>query len=218
MAGSRHRSPSEARPAQRSGSGTRGRTPRNRFARHGVRSSACRCPFARGSGDPVILRSAGRLVHAALMTRSRATPCCTAVSSALKNRERSALVSAAGPRVFIPSSRRWRDSSRPASAPPILASVHTRPLGATTRASLARQRAASGTSEVTHTSRAPIRSAIQSSAASDRVADQDHPDVGQARRQQRARAVGDDKDREPEPGRDPVDLLAHRAGIAIDVE
>jgi hypothetical protein len=41
--------------------------------------------------------------------------------SALRNRERSLLVNAAGPRVFVPSSRRCRAISRPASASPIFA-------------------------------------------------------------------------------------------------
>src|SRR5690349_12951692 len=76
------------------------------------------------------------------------------------------LVIGAGPRVFSPSSRRCRAISRPASAFPIFASVHCFPVGETTRAPFLRQRDASGISEVTHTSVAPMRSAIQSSAAS----------------------------------------------------
>ena len=54
----------------------------------------------------------------------------------------------------------------PASAFPIFAAVHCFPVGETTRAPLLRQRDASGISEVTDTSVAPTRSAIQSSAAS----------------------------------------------------
>jgi hypothetical protein len=51
--------------------------------------------------------------------------------------------------------------SRPASAFPIFASVHCFPVEETTRAPFLRQRDASGISEVTHTSAAPMRSAIQ---------------------------------------------------------
>src|ERR1700730_14176155 len=91
---------------------------------------------------------------------------CTAVSSALRNRDLSLLVNGAGPRVFSPSSRRCRAISRPASALPIFASVQCFPVGETTRAPFLRQRDARGMSEVTHTSVTPMRSAIQSSAAS----------------------------------------------------
>ena len=91
---------------------------------------------------------------------------CTAVSSALRNRERSLLVRGAGPRVFVPNSRRCRAISRPARALPIFACVHCLPVGETTRAPFLRQRDASGISEVTHTSTAEMCSAIQSSAAS----------------------------------------------------
>ena len=91
---------------------------------------------------------------------------CTAVSSTLRKRDRSLLVSGAGPRVFVPSSRRCRAISRPASAFPIFACVHCLPAGETTRAPLLRQRDANGISEVTHTSMAETCSAIQSSAAS----------------------------------------------------
>jgi hypothetical protein len=59
-----------------------------------------------------------------------------------------------------------RAISRPVSAFPIFASVHCFPVGETTRPPFLRQRDASGMSEVTHTSVAPMRSAIQSSAAS----------------------------------------------------
>jgi len=55
---------------------------------------------------------------------------------------------------------------RPASALPIFASVHCFPVGETARAPFFRQRNASGISAVTHTSIAPMRSAIQSSVAS----------------------------------------------------
>ena len=51
-----------------------------------------------------------------------------------------------------------------------------------------------------------------------RVADRDHPDIRQAGRADRPREVGDDENGQAEPGRDAVDLLAHRAGIAIDVD
>jgi hypothetical protein len=61
---------------------------------------------------------------------------CTAVSSALRNRERSLLVRGAGPRVFVPSSRRCRAISRPARVLPIFACVHCLPVGETTRAHL----------------------------------------------------------------------------------
>jgi len=54
----------------------------------------------------------------------------------------------------------------PASASPIFASVQCFPVGETTRAPFLRQRDARGMSEVTHTSVTPMRSAIQSSAAS----------------------------------------------------
>ena len=91
---------------------------------------------------------------------------CKAVSSALRNRDRSLSVRGAGPRVFVPSSRRCRAISRPASALPIFASVHCLPIGETPRAPILRQRAASGISEVTQMSSAEICSAIQSSAAS----------------------------------------------------
>jgi len=91
---------------------------------------------------------------------------CNAVSSALRNRERSLLVNGAGPPVFVPNSRRCRAISRPASALPMFACVQCLPVGETTRASFLRQRDASGISEVTHTSTAEMRSAIQSSAAS----------------------------------------------------
>jgi hypothetical protein len=47
----------------------------------------------------------------------------------LRKRDRSFLVSAAGPRVFVPSSRRCRAISRPASAFPIFACVHCLPVG-----------------------------------------------------------------------------------------
>ena len=91
---------------------------------------------------------------------------CKAVSSALRKLERSRLVIGAGPRVFVPSSRRCLAISRPTSALPIFACVQCLPAGETTRAPILRQRAASGISEVTHTSTAETCSAIQSSAAS----------------------------------------------------
>ena len=50
------------------------------------------------------------------------------------------------------------------------------------------------------------------------VADEHQPHLRQTRRPQRARAVADDDDRKAKPCRDPVDLLAHRAGVAVDVE
>jgi hypothetical protein len=71
---------------------------------------------------------------------------CRAVSNALRNRERSLLVSGAGPRVFVPSSRRCLAISRPTSALPIFACVHCLPVGETTRAPFLRQRDASGIS------------------------------------------------------------------------
>src|SRR5439155_10281844 len=73
---------------------------------------------------------------------------CTAASSALRNRERSCRVNGAGPPPPTPSSRTCRASSPPASALPILARVKDRPEGGTTRAPLARHRAASGMSLV----------------------------------------------------------------------
>ena len=89
-----------------------------------------------------------------------------AVSSVLRNRDRSLLVRGAGPRVFVPSSRRCLAISRPTSAFPIFACVHCLPVGETTRAPFLRQRDASGVLEVTHTSMAEMCSAIQSSVAS----------------------------------------------------
>jgi hypothetical protein len=106
---------------------------------------------------------------------------CTAVSSALRNRNPSLLVSEAGTRVIAPSSRKCRAISRPASALPIFASVHCFPVGETTRAPLWRQRDASGISDVTQTSAAEMCSGIQSSAAS-AVADENHAHVRDPRR------------------------------------
>ena len=91
---------------------------------------------------------------------------CKAVSSVLRNRDRSLLVRGAGPRVFVPRSRRCLAISRPTSAFPIFACVHCLPVGETTRAPFLRQRDASEVSEVTHTSMAEMCSAIQSSVAS----------------------------------------------------
>ena len=105
------------------------------------------------------------MLPAQLRAASRKAP-CTAVSSALRNRDLSLSVNGAGPRVFVPSSRRCRAISRPASALPIFASVQCLPVGETTRAPIWRQRDASGISDVTQTSAAEMCSAIQSSAAS----------------------------------------------------
>ncbi len=91
---------------------------------------------------------------------------CNAVSRVLRNRDLSLLVNGAGPRVLVPNSRRCRAISRPASAFPIFACVHCVPVEDTTRAPILRQRDASGTSDVTHTSTAVMCFAIQSSAAS----------------------------------------------------
>jgi hypothetical protein len=110
-------------------------------------------------------RSVSREKLAYLRATSR-NAACTAVSRALRNRDRSCLLNGAGPRVISPSSRRCRAISRPASAFPIFASVHCFPVGETTRPPFLRQRDASGMSEVTHTSVAPMRSAMQSAAAS----------------------------------------------------
>jgi hypothetical protein len=73
-----------------------------------------------------------------------ATQLCTAASSAPRNRDLSCFVSGAGPRVIFPSSRRCRATSRPASAFPIFACVHSFPVGETTRAPFLRQRDARG--------------------------------------------------------------------------
>jgi len=102
---------------------------------------------------------------AQLRTASR-NAACTAVSSVLRNRDRSFLVRGDGPGVLAPSSRRCLATSRPTSALPIFACVHCLPVGETTRAPFLRQRDASGISEVTHTSTAGMCSTIQSSAAS----------------------------------------------------
>ena len=91
---------------------------------------------------------------------------CTTVSSTLRNRYRSFLVRGAGPPVFVPSSLRCLQISRPTSAFPIFASVHCLPVAETTRAPLLRQRDANGISEGMHTSVDEMCSAIQSSAAS----------------------------------------------------
>ena len=91
---------------------------------------------------------------------------CTAASSALRKRDRSCLVIGAGPPVITPISRKCRDTSRPASALPILSAVHRFPLGASACARFVRQRAASGMSVVTQTSAGVIRWAIQLSAES----------------------------------------------------
>ena len=143
---------------------------------------------------------------------------CTAASSALRKRERSFLVSAAGPRVFVPSSRRCRAISRPARALPIFAGVHCLPVGETTRAPFLRQRDASGISEVTHTFNGrdvlcnPVISRICG------IADQDHSYVRGARRPDWSRAIGDNENVKPKTSRYAVDLLPHRARITIDVD
>jgi len=152
---------------------------------------------------------------AQLRAASRKTA-CRAVSSTLRNRDLSCLVSGAGPRVFSPSSLRCRAISRPARALPMFASVHCFPIGETTRAPLPRHRDASGMSEVTHTSVVPICSAIQLSAAS----------VPSPTRTMLTFVMrGDRIGREPllyenidvKTRCDAVNLLAYRARISIDV-
>ena len=142
---------------------------------------------------------------------------CKAVSSALRNRDLSLLICGAGPREMAPISRRCCAISRPASALPIFASVHCFPIGETTRAPFLRQRDASGISEVTHTSAAPMRAAIQSSAASA---------VSPTRTMLTFDIPAGRIGREPlettntltlKACRHAVDLLSHRARITIDV-
>ena len=48
--------------------------------------------------------------------------------------------------------------------------------------------------------------------------DGDHGDVWTTRWADRARAVGDDEYRQRQPVRDPIDFVANRAGVAVDVE
>src|SRR6266478_4790362 len=50
------------------------------------------------------------------------------------------------------------------------------------------------------------------------LAHDDHAHIGPARRQNRPRAVGDDEDLEAQAIGHAIDLLAHRAGIAIDID
>ena len=168
-----------------------------------------RCAHTRSENTPrkvAQLRAASRIAA------------CKAVSSALRNRDRSLSVRGAGPRVFVPSSRRCRAISRPASALPIFASVHCLPIGETPRAPFLRQRAASGISEVTHTSAAEMCSAIQSSAASALSPTRTITHVRGAERPDRSRAVKDDQNIEAQARRHAVDLLPHRACITIDVD
>ena len=80
-----------------------------------------------------------------------------------------------------------------------------------------RQRAASGISEVTHTSAAEICSAIQSLAVC-AVGHQNHSHVRGTWRPDRSRAVGDNQNIELKARRHTVDLLPHRARITIDVD
>ena len=157
-----------------------------------------RCAHTRSENTPrkvAQLRAASRIAA------------CKAVSSALRNRDRSLSVRGAGPRVFVPSSRRCRAISRPASALPIFASVHCLPIGETPRAPFLRQRAASGISEVTHTSAAEMCSAIQSSAASALSPTRTITHVRGAERPDRSRAVKDDQNIEAQARRHAVDLL-----------
>ena len=91
---------------------------------------------------------------------------CTKVSKADKNRLLSAVVIGAFPPPPTPNSRKCRATSRPASAFPIFPSVQTCPVPDSARPPAAKHREANGMSAVTQTSPAPIRSAIQSSAAS----------------------------------------------------
>src|SRR6185312_12171195 len=88
------------------------------------------------------------------------------VSKAFRKRERSCFVNGGGPPVLKPISRRWRETSRPARALPILSADQILPAGAIARAPFSRQRDARGMSAVTHTSPMAMCSAIQSSAAS----------------------------------------------------
>ena len=90
-------------------------------------------------------------------------------------------------------------------------------MGGTTRAPLARQRAASGMSEVTQTSRSVIALGDPVIGRVGPIADQDHLDIRQAGRPQWPRPVPHDKDGEAQPGRDAIHLLTHRAGIGIDI-
>jgi hypothetical protein len=143
---------------------------------------------------------------------------CTAVSSVLRNRDLSLLVSGAGPRAIVPSSRRCCAISRPASAFPIFASVHCFPVGETTRTPFLRQREASGISEVTHTS-------VGSDALGNPVigcirvlADENHAHVWGSRRPDWSRAIRDNENVEPKTHRNAVDLLAHRARVTVDVK
>ena len=118
-----------------------------------------RIPLQRGRHhrrDPAVGCQAGCDVHFCLTCRA----ICTAASSALRNRDRSARVKAAGPPVRKPISRMCCATSRPASALPMLSWVQCRPVGATARAPLPRHREASGMSAVTQTSAAVMRSAI----------------------------------------------------------
>ncbi len=143
---------------------------------------------------------------------------CTSRSSASRKRWRSRAVSAEGPPVWMPVSRKCCPSARPARAPPILASVHSRPLKARARAPRARQRAASGMSAVAQTSAASIRSAIQSSAASGPVATTTISTFGRPGGRIGRDPLETTKDRHGKPGRDAIDLVAHGTRVGIDVD
>jgi hypothetical protein len=143
---------------------------------------------------------------------------CTTVSSTLRNRDRSLFVRGAGPRVFVPSSRKCLAISRPTSALPIFACVHCLPVGDTTRASFLRHREARGISEVTHTSAAEMCSTIQVVGCVCAIADQDHSHIRCTWRPDWSRPVGDDENIEPKARRHAIDLLPHRARITIDVD
>ncbi len=142
----------------------------------------------------------------------------TSVSNALRKRERSCLVSGAGPPVFSPISRRYRPTSRPARALPMLSGVQILPFGDSARPPLARQRDARGMSLVMQTS--ACVDAFGDPVVGDVGAglDGDHGHVRPPGRADRPRAVGHDENRQAQPVRDTIDFVADRAGVAVDVE
>ena len=140
----------------------------------------------------------------------------TAVSSALRNRDRSFFVSGAGPRIFSPSSRRCLAISRPASALPIFACVQCLPVGETARPHFetARcQRNIRGHTDVD--SRDALRNPIVGRVCT--VTDENHPHVRGHGWTDWSRAIGDHKNIELKARRNAVDLLAYRTRITIQV-
>ena len=118
----------------------------------------------------------------------------------------------------MPISRMCRDTSRPASALPILSVgpvMAGRRDGARGAAEAARgQRDIGGDADIGGGDPLgdPVIRGIR------RGTDDDHLHVRKARRADRARTVGDDEHGHADTGRDAVDLLAHRAGIGVDID